>query len=129
MTYVLQVGGHTYKESGILSAPIHMDNVACYGSEDKLIDCSYRTETSEGGHGDDVWVKCEITSPTADISKEPELTPMSSSDQANNTTSTISLAVGQAVCILLIVLLTVSIVYLYKRKSGARTGTRAKTSK
>ena len=124
-----------------------MDNVACYGSEEKLIDCSYRTETSEGGHGDDVWIKCEITSPTADISKEPELTPMSSSDhlsptsnsdhltpmsssdQANNTTSTISLAVGQAVCILLIVLLTVSIVYLYKRKSGSRTGTRAKTSK
>ena len=35
-----------------------MDNVACYGSEEKLLDCAHDTDTIEDVHNNDVWVKC-----------------------------------------------------------------------
>jgi hypothetical protein len=38
-----------------------MDNVACYGSEDKLIDCTYHTDTTEDRHSNDVWINCNVT--------------------------------------------------------------------
>ena len=37
-----------------LSTPIFMDHVACFGFEDKLIDCSYHTDTSEDDHSADI---------------------------------------------------------------------------
>ena len=49
------LSGHTKR----LSAPIHMDNVACFGSEDKLIECTYHTDTSEDDHSADVRVHCK----------------------------------------------------------------------
>ena len=38
-----------------------MDNVACFGSEDKLIDCSYHTDTTEDDHSNDIWINCDTT--------------------------------------------------------------------
>ena len=65
------------KESGILSAPIHMDNVACYGSEDKLIDCSYHTtDTKKHQHDEDIWIKCGIIRPTLINDSSEELEPI-----------------------------------------------------
>ena len=35
-----------------------MDDVGCYGTEDRLIDCAYHTDTSEDSHSGDVWMDC-----------------------------------------------------------------------
>ena len=52
---------NSHKGKGTISAPIFMDNVACYGSEDKLIDCTYHTDTSEDEHVNDIWINCDGT--------------------------------------------------------------------
>ena len=51
--------------NNVRSAPIHIDNVACYGSEDKLIDCVYHTDTSEDTHAGDIRIDCSSTDPSA----------------------------------------------------------------
>ena len=38
-----------------------MDNVACYGSEEKLSDCTYHKNTIEDEHINDVWINCNAT--------------------------------------------------------------------
>ena len=51
----------TYSATAItkfLSNPIHMDNVGCYGTENRLIDCAYNTDTREDTHTGDVWIDC-----------------------------------------------------------------------
>ena len=62
-TYHIFVIGYSdsYERKGILSAPIFMDNVACYGSEQKLIDCTYHTDTTEDRHSNDIWINCNVT--------------------------------------------------------------------
>ena len=35
-----------------------MDNVACYGSEERLLDCAHDTDTIGDVHNNDIWVKC-----------------------------------------------------------------------
>ena len=52
---------NSYGRKGIRSAPIFMDNVACYGSEEKLVDCSYHTDTNEDNHINDIWIECNVT--------------------------------------------------------------------
>ena len=56
----------SYAQRGIISAPIHMDNVACYGSEERLLDCTHDTDTIGDVHYKDIWVKCIFAS---DVSK------------------------------------------------------------
>ena len=41
-----------------------MDNVGCFGTEAKLIDCAYHTDTSEDRHSDDIWMDCMSTGGT-----------------------------------------------------------------
>ena len=38
-----------------------MDNVACYGLEDKLVECNYHTDTTEDDHSNDIWINCDTT--------------------------------------------------------------------
>ena len=47
-------GGHFDSGTG----PIHLDGVTCTGSESRLLDCSYGTDTSEDSHSEDVGVRC-----------------------------------------------------------------------
>ena len=48
-----------------------MGNVACYGSEDKLMDCNYHTFTSEDDHINDMWINCDIIdSPSSNTDKQ-----------------------------------------------------------
>jgi len=42
----------------IISSPIFMNNVGCYGQESKLTDCSFGTDTAANHHSDDVVVYC-----------------------------------------------------------------------
>ena len=40
--------------------PIHLDNVACSGNENNLIDCSYSSfVTCSSGHHEDAGVRCQ----------------------------------------------------------------------
>lgn len=40
------------------SGTIYLDNVACTGSESRLIDCSYDSDTTDCGHHEDAGVRC-----------------------------------------------------------------------
>ena len=90
-----------------------MDNVACYGSEDKLTDCTFNTQTSEDVHNNDIWIECSSVIGTS----------MSTiNNEENNTALIISLV---AVCGLLLVLVVISsVVCLCKCK---RSPTRSDT--
>ena len=45
---------------GTGAGPIHLDNVACSGSESNLIDCSYSSfVTCSRGHREDAGVRCQ----------------------------------------------------------------------
>ena len=56
--------------NSVRSGPIYIDNVACYGSEDKLIDCTYHTDTSEDTHAGDIWIDCSSTATSAGQSSD-----------------------------------------------------------
>ena len=70
-TVFSHVGDHyTRKVPRAISTPIHLDNVGCHGTEDKLIDCTYHTDTSEDSHSDDIWIDCSNTSVTNNFEAE-----------------------------------------------------------
>ena len=41
------------------TAPIILDDVACYGTESRLINCRYDSITSDCTHSDDAGVTCQ----------------------------------------------------------------------
>ena len=104
-----------------------MDNVACYGSEDKLIDCTFNTETSEDVHSNDIWVKCSsVTEKSMSTTNNTGLTiptekgiSTASSEQEKSTGLIIPLV---AVCVLLLVMVVIiSVLCLYVCKRGTKT--------
>ena len=133
-----------YGRKGILSAPIFMDNVACYGLEDKLIHCSFDTDTSEDDHINDVWVNCNITGMKEETTSETtDIVSLSTHDQSTtqatsatteavspsvdtlskestSTTSIVALVVaitGQSINTVMIVLVVGYILLRQKRKT------------
>ena len=44
------------------SGPIHLDDVACAGSETNVLQCTYDPVTSDCGHSEDAGVQCQIDS-------------------------------------------------------------------
>ena len=94
-----------------------MDNVACYGSEAKLIDCSYYMNTNEDDHINDIWIDCDATIDA--------VTSANSNETSTSTTSTIALAVALiALCISFLVtaLLIGYILYSHKSKTPTQGG-------
>ena len=87
-----------------LSAPIFMDNVACQGSEAKLIDCTYHTDTSEDKHSDDIWVKCSIQSAS------------SSQDNAISDAALAVAVIGLMISIFVITFMIGCVLYSHKNK-------------
>ena len=85
-----------------------MDNIACYGSEDKLTDCNYRTDTMEDDHINDIWINCDVIG------------------SSTNKQSTVALAVslvGLGISVLVIGFLIFLIGYiLCRHKNRACTG-------
>ena len=41
------------------SGPIHLDNVACTGTENALVNCTYDSDTSDCFHFEDAGVLCQ----------------------------------------------------------------------
>ena len=87
-----------------------MDNVACYGSESQLLDCTHHTDTSEDVHSEDIWVNCDAKDSSDDS--------LRSDIKQNSASSTVALTVALAVCLLVIIAGAVYILvrYLKKRK-------------
>ena len=46
---------------GIGSGPIHLDDVACTGTEDTLVNCNYDSNTADCSHFEDAGVGCSQT--------------------------------------------------------------------
>ena len=44
------------------SGPILLDNVACTGLENSLVNCSFDNNTSDCAHSEDAGVQCDSTS-------------------------------------------------------------------
>ena len=116
-----------YQKKSILSAPIFMDNVACYGSEDKLVDCSYNKDTTEDKHLNDIWINCNVTSgkqqgtqATSDTAEVASPSANTLTTKSTTTTSTVALVVamiGLGISIVVIAILIGYIVYKRKRKT------------
>ena len=107
------VGDYTsYEQKSILSAPIFMDNVACYGSEDKLINCTYHTDTTEDDHSNDIWINCDTI--------EQSTTEQSSDQSTAKAALSISLVLLVFFIIVIVILITIAVL-LYKHKSGTST--------
>ena len=55
-------GVSTYRSAhfGQGTGPIFMDDVACSGSELRLLDCSYDSDTSADSHSEDAGVRCQL---------------------------------------------------------------------
>ena len=92
------LSGHTKK----ISAPIFMDNVACLGSEDKLIDCTYHTDTSEDDHSADVRVHCK-----------PSTNPMQGS---TSTISVVALTLALIVSLIAAVVGSIFLMIRYRKR-------------
>ena len=84
-----------------------MDNVGCHGTEDRLIDCAYHTDTSEDSHSGDVWIKCDTAS------SDPDGT-----NRANNITGLIVAVVALVGLILLAIAFVAYIIYT--RQTGVQ---------
>ena len=98
-----------------ISTPIYMDNVACFGFEDKLIDCSHHTDTSEDDHSTDIRVHCTQSNETHNDNTAPIENTSPTADAAmHESTSFISVAaltVALIVCVLLVILAIIYIVH------------------
>ena len=120
-----------------------MDDVACYGSEDKLTDCTYHTDTSEDVHDEDIWINCnptqQPTSLTTNDQSNPTQQPSSvtnneqsiddtettskelKSDAQSNTVALAVSLVGLAISLVVIGLLICLLVYMYNRNRKSET--------
>ena len=94
-----------------------MDNVACYGSEDKLIDCSYYTDTTEDDHSNNIWINCDTTE-------------LSATEQSTDQSQLIAIAglglslILLVISIVVIVFLFIIVLVLYKHKKRTYTSER-----
>ena len=69
----------TSPTSKVLATPIYMDTVGCYGTESKLIDCTYHMDTSEDTHSGDIWIDC-----SSSTTREPDRNNDNDKSDGNN---------------------------------------------
>ena len=50
---------YSFARYGRGTGPIHLDNVACTGTEDALVNCTYDSDTSDCSHFEDASVLCQ----------------------------------------------------------------------
>ena len=50
---------YSFARYGQGTGPIHLDNVACTGTEDALVNCTYDSDTSDCSHFEDASVLCQ----------------------------------------------------------------------
>ena len=124
-----------------------MDNVGCYGSESKLIECSYdytyifynfyHPNISEDDHSEDIWVNCgagaeETSSPDsssssgAEETSSPDIT--SGPEKSSNSVSAAELAIFLCISILGIINMFVVAFLVYNCLKKRNVNIRRRTS-
>ena len=98
----------TNNKGSELSLPIHMDNVGCYGTEPKLINCSYHSDTSEDNHSEDVAVICSDDG------------GIDAAQRATIVSSVSLVIVILCICAVVVVILVIAVLYFRKKR---KTGT------
>ena len=101
-----------------------MDNVGCHGTEDRLIDCTYHTDTSEDSHSGDIWIECDSAS------SDPDGTNRANNIDTGEKTATTAEAgtdsdtgvIMAAVSLVGLIILAIAFVgyIIYTRRSGIR---------
>ena len=101
-----------------------MDNVGCHGTEDRLIDCAYHTDTSEDSHSGDVWIECDTASSDpagtskANNTDTGEKTATTAEAGTDNDTGVIVAVVALVGLVILAIAFVAYIIYT--RQSGIR---------
>ena len=62
LLFILDASGIGSAFYGQGSGPIHLDDVACAGTETNILQCRYDPVTSDCGHSEDAGVQCQIDS-------------------------------------------------------------------
>ena len=60
IVFFLEIVALSRANFGQGSGPIYMDDVACSGTESRLIDCVYDRNTTEDTHTKDAGVHCQL---------------------------------------------------------------------
>ena len=116
-----------------------MGYVGCYGSEDKIIDCSYHTGTTEDDHSNDVWINCDtseqdttdtteqntdLSTPTIDTtdseqSSDQSKTTIDTSEQnSDHSIAKTALAISLVLLVITIAAILLNIAYIkHKRRT------------
>ena len=107
-----------------------MDDVGCYGAEDRLIDCAYHTDTSEDSHSGDVWIECDSASSDPDGTNRANNTDTGEKTDTSEKTATTAEAgtdsdtglIVAVVALVVLIILTIAFVgyIIYTRRSGKR---------
>ena len=93
-----------------------MDNVACHGTEERLTDCSYHTDTSEDRHWADIWIECNADS-KVDETKSDGNTPAPLERESGKSQGGLGVGiVALLISILLVVVVVGYILYTKQRR-------------
>ena len=115
-----------------LTTPIHMDNIGCYGTEVKLIECAYNTDTSEDSHSHDIWIDCSSSSPASeyDRSNDNNINKGEGNIGSRNVDEdSTTLEIKANVALILVILIMVGLIFvllakigymIYRRRGGIR---------
>ena len=106
--------------NSVRSAPIHIDNVACYGSEDKLIDCAYHTDTSEDTHAGDIWIDCSSSTVTSTATSASRSSDHTHADNGKIDTAVIVAVIAAVIGLLALVIIIAYIICNKQRKLQRR---------
>ena len=87
-----------------------MDNIGCQGTENKLIECGYHTDTSEDSHSGDIWIDCSDSS----TATNDELMSSSSDDTDLEARTNAALALAVVTTIFFILLAIFVIICMKK---------------
>ena len=88
-----------------------MDNIGCQGTENKLTECGYHTDTSEDSHSGDIWIDCSDSS----ITTNDESKSSSNDDAALEARTNAALALA-VVTLIGFILLVISLVICTKHR-------------
>ena len=88
-----------------LSTPIFMDNIGCQGTENKLIECGYHTDTSEDGHSGDIWIDCSDSSITTNDESKSSKSDVAALEARTNTALTLAVVIPICFIVLAIILI------------------------
>ena len=103
--------------------PISITFVACYGSEERLIDCDYHEYTDNKSYSTIVSISCHSRSsdsPAASFNDSTSNSPAASSNSASTAYLTVAVICAVAVAILVAILIATFVLRRKKKRGTTR---------